>query len=76
VARRARGRARPWTASDRTSDAGERHAGATDAARDATRDEARADVFDFIERFCNPTRRHSKPGYLSPVAFDEGAMRT
>ena len=29
-----------------------------------TRDEARADVFDCIERFYNPRRRHSKPGYL------------
>src|ERR1700722_10570899 len=32
-----------------------------------TRDEARADVFDYIERFYNPTRRHSTLGYLSPV---------
>ncbi len=31
-----------------------------------TRDEARADVFDYIERFYNPRRRHSKLGYLSP----------
>ncbi len=29
-----------------------------------TRDEARADVFDYIERFYNPQRRHSKLGYL------------
>ena len=41
-----------------------------------TRDEARADVFDYIERFYNPTRRHSKLGYLSPMAFEERAMRT
>jgi putative transposase len=40
-----------------------------------TRDEARADVFDYIERFYNP-RRHSKLGYLSPMAFEERAMRT
>jgi putative transposase len=32
---------------------------------------ARADVFDYIERFYNPRRRHSTLGYLSPVAFDE-----
>ncbi len=31
-----------------------------------TRDEARADVFDYIERSYNPRRRHSKLGYLSP----------
>lgn len=38
-----------------------------------TRDEARADVFDYIERFYNTTRRHSTIGYLgylSPVAFE------
>ena len=31
-----------------------------------TRDEAKADVFDYIERFYNLKRRHSKIGYLSP----------
>lgn len=36
-----------------------------------TRDEARADVFDYIERFYNPRRRHSTLGYLSPIAFEE-----
>ena len=35
-----------------------------------TRDAARADVFDYIERFYNPKRRHSKLGYLSPVQFE------
>jgi putative transposase len=35
-----------------------------------TRDEARADVFDYIERFYNTTRRHSTIGYLSPVEFE------
>src|SRR3712207_7209739 len=33
-------------------------------------DTARADVFDYIERFYNPTRRHSTLGYLSPVEFE------
>lgn len=28
-----------------------------------TRDEARADVFDYVERFYNPKRRHSTLGY-------------
>jgi putative transposase len=31
-----------------------------------TRDDARADVFDYIERFYNPRRRHSTLGYMSP----------
>lgn len=35
-----------------------------------TRDEARADVFDYIERFYNTVRRHSTIGYLSPVEFE------
>ena len=36
-----------------------------------TRDEASADVFDYIERFYNPKRRHSTNGYLSPVEFEK-----
>lgn len=32
-----------------------------------TRDELRADVFDYIERLYNPRRRHSTLGYISPV---------
>jgi putative transposase len=36
-----------------------------------TRDEARADVFDYIERFYNLRRRHSTLGYISPVAYEE-----
>ena len=39
-----------------------------------TRDEARADVFDYIERFYNPRRRHSKLGYLSPMEFEARTM--
>ena len=34
-----------------------------------TRDEARADVFDYIERFYNRKRRYSTIGYLSPMEF-------
>ena len=37
------------------------------------RDEAKADVFNYIERFYNAKRRHSTIGYLSPVAFEEQA---
>jgi putative transposase len=28
-------------------------------------------IFDYIETFYNPTRRHSSLGYLSPVAFEK-----
>ena len=35
-----------------------------------TRDAARLEVFDFIEGFYNPKRRHSSIGYLSPVEFE------
>jgi putative transposase len=38
-----------------------------------TRAEARADVFDYIERFYNLRRRHSTLQYLSPVAFEDAA---
>ena len=36
-----------------------------------TREQARADVFDYIERFYNLFRKHSKLNYLSPVQFEE-----
>ena len=38
---------------------------------DRTRKEARADVSDYIERFSNPRRRHSKLSYLSPMVLEE-----
>ncbi len=38
-----------------------------------TRNQARADVFDYIERFYNPARRHSTLGYLSPMEFEKQA---
>lgn len=34
-----------------------------------TRDQVRADVFDYIEMFYNPTRKHARNGMLSPVEF-------
>ncbi|MEK4031842.1 IS3 family transposase [Methylocystis sp. IM3] len=36
-----------------------------------TRNDARADVFDYVERFYNPVRRHSTIGYISPVEFEK-----
>ena len=35
-----------------------------------TREEAKADIFDYIERFYNRTRSHSYLGYLSPVQYE------
>ncbi|MNE38659.1 hypothetical protein D3C80_1325660 [compost metagenome] len=35
-----------------------------------TRDDTKADVSDYIERFYNPKRRHSTLGYLSPMEFE------
>ena len=35
-----------------------------------TRDQARADVFDYFECFYNPSRRHSTIGYVSPMEFE------
>ena len=36
-----------------------------------TMDQARADVFNYIERFYNPTRRHSTLVYPSPMDFEK-----
>lgn len=41
-----------------------------------TRGEVRAEVFDYIQRFYNPRRLHSKLDSLSPVAFEARAMQT
>jgi putative transposase len=40
-----------------------------------TRNEARADVFDYIERFYNRKRRHGYVGNISPVQFENRTMR-
>ncbi|MBG6211837.1 putative transposase [Labrenzia sp. EL_126] len=40
-----------------------------------TRDQARLDLFDYVERFYNPKHRHSTLGYLSPIKCEENAMR-
>ena len=39
-----------------------------------TRNAARADVFDYIERFYTPTRRHSTLGYVSPIRYEAQAQ--
>ena len=38
-----------------------------------TRDQAKADVVDYIECFYNPTRRYLTLGYLSPMEFERQA---
>jgi transposase InsO family protein len=38
--------------------------------RFATQAAARLAVFDYIEGWYNPRRRHSALGYLSPIAFE------
>ena len=37
----------------------------------ATRDDGKADVFDYIEMFYNPKRRHGNNGGLAPVQFEQ-----
>jgi transposase InsO family protein len=36
-----------------------------------TRDEARVDLFSYIEAFYNRRRRHSSLGYLNPEAYEQ-----
>ena len=36
-----------------------------------TREQARQDVFDYIEMFYNPKRRHSFSNDLSPVEYEK-----
>jgi len=37
----------------------------------ADREEARRDVFDYIEMFYNPKRRHGYDGNVSPVQLEQ-----
>lgn len=41
-----------------------------------TREEAKADIFDYIERFYNRKRLHSYLDYLSPVEYENRSVRT
>ena len=43
-----------------------------DGANYATRDEARASIFEYVEVFYNRQRLHSSLGYLSPEQFEAG----
>ena len=40
-----------------------------------TREEARRDVFVYIELFYNPKRKHTNNGMLSPVDFEERQLK-
>ena len=57
-----------WRASSRRSRPSEQRAKPT-----GRETRPRADVFDYIERFYNPKRRHSTIGYLSPMEFETKA---
>ncbi len=39
-----------------------------------TREEAKADIFDYIERFYNRKRSHTYLGYLSPVQYENRTL--
>ena len=47
-----------------------------DRRRFKTQTEARIAVFEFIEGFYNPRRRHSSLGYLSPIKFERRFAET
>jgi transposase InsO family protein len=42
----------------------------------ATRDQARAELFEYLEVFYNRVRRHSSLGFLSPVEFERTYKQT
>ncbi len=44
--------------------------------RYATREEARQDIFEWIEVFYNRVRRHSTLGYRSPAEFEAATTRS
>lgn len=41
----------------------------------ATRSQAKAAVFEYVEAFYNRHRRHSTLGYLSPIDFENQATQ-
>jgi len=40
----------------------------------ATREQAKSEIFKFIERFYNPVQRHSHTSGVSPVKFEEASF--
>jgi transposase InsO family protein len=42
----------------------------------STRQQFRIPIFDFIEAFYNPSRRHSSIGYLSPTDYEKMTAAT
>jgi transposase InsO family protein len=42
----------------------------------ATREEARAAIFEYLEAFYNHVRRHSSLGFLSPAEFERAHSQT
>ncbi len=47
-----------------------------DRRRFQTRTQARIAVFDYLEGFYNPRRRHSALGYLSPIEYERSHQAT
>jgi putative transposase len=45
--------------------------GSPHVANYQTRAEARASIFEYIETFYNPKRRHSSLGYVSPAQYEQ-----
>jgi putative transposase len=41
-----------------------------------TRQEARTDLFDYIERFYNRQRRHGTAGRMSPMDFERSTLNS
>ncbi len=40
-----------------------------------SREGVRAEIFEYVECFYNPRRRHSSLGHLSPVVYEEARMK-
>ena len=47
-----------------------------DRERFATREQARTKIFDYLETWYNPRRRHSSIDYLSPMEYQRRCEET